>query len=116
MKMKTSCIHSSNTLLSEKFTMNGDNFSNEPSSKSSRAGKKWLAFFYGLGLACGLIFSSWWLAQTFQKPSPVSDSPQPVAATAPSDVLHATGAWGTLMAETIYTEKPAHFRQLSPRR
>lgn len=94
--------------------MTDNNSSNEPGGNSSRVGKTWLAFFYGLGLACGLIFSSWWLAQTFQPSAPPSSSPTPTAATTPSDAFHVSGPWGKLMIETIYTEKPAHFIDAVP--
>lgn len=101
-------------MQSTRNILSGNHPSNEPSGNSSRAGKAWLAFFYGLGLACGLIFSSWWLARTFQIPAQVSGSPPPAAEMDPSDELHASGSWGTLKVETIYTEKPAHFIDVAP--
>jgi hypothetical protein len=94
--------------------MIGNNFSNESSGKTSHAGKKWLVFIHGLGLACGLILSSWFLARTFQTPAPLSSAPSVAPLVDSSDAFHASGPWGTLMVETIYTEKPAHFIDVAP--
>lgn len=94
--------------------MTGNNSSNEPCGNSSRVGKPWLAFFHGLGLACGLILSSWWLARTFQTPAQVTPSAPPVTTVDPSDPVHVSGPWGSLQVETIYTEKPAHFIDVAP--
>jgi hypothetical protein len=94
--------------------MTGNNSSFESSGMTSHAGKKWLAFIHGLGLACGLILSSWFLARTFQTPAPLSSAPSVTPLVDPSDSFHASGPWGTLMVETIYTEKPAHFIDVAP--
>lgn len=84
------------------------------SSSSSRAGKKWIAFFHGLGLACGLILSSWLIANYFRDSERVSNHSPDVSATDRPDALHVRGPWGNLMVETIYTEKPAHFIDVAP--
>jgi hypothetical protein len=101
-------------MQSTRNILSGNHSSNEPGGNSSRAGKAWLAFFYGLGLACGLIFSSWWLARTFQIPAQASSSPPPAADMDSSDGLQVSGSWGTLKVETIYTEKPTHFIDVAP--
>lgn len=100
--------------LAHDIRMIDNNFSNESSGESSRAGKKILTFIHGLGLACGLILSSWFLARTFQTTAPVSSAPSVAPLEDPSDAFHASGPWGTLMVETIYTEKPAHFIDVAP--
>lgn len=100
--------------LTRDILMIDNNFSNKSSGNSLRAGKKWLAFIHGLGLACGLILSSWFLARAFQTPAPVSSIPSVAPLADPSDAFHTSGPWGTLMVETIYTEKPAHFIDVAP--
>ena len=94
--------------------MSCKNSSNNPTENSSCLGKTWFAFFYGLGLACGLIVSSWWLAQKFLTPTAVSISPITGSTSAPLNAEHISGPWGKLMVETIYTEKPAHFIDVAP--
>jgi hypothetical protein len=100
--------------LARDIHMIDNNFSNESSGKSSRAGKKILTFIHGLGLACGLILSSWFLARTFQTTAPVASAPSVAPLEDPSDAFHASGPWGMLMVDTIYTEKPAHFIDVAP--
>jgi hypothetical protein len=90
------------------------NSSNYLTDNSSCSGKSWFAFFYGLGLACGLIVSSWWLAQKLLTPTAVSASPLTGADSVPLNALHMSGSWGRLRVETIYTEKPAHFIDVAP--
>lgn len=91
------------------------NLPNRRDSSSSRAGKKWIAFFHGLGLACGLILSSWLIVNHFRKSEDVSSHTPDVSVTDRPDALHVRGPWGNLMVETIYTEKPAHFIDVAPK-
>ncbi len=86
--------------------MNEDNRQVDQCMKNKRS---WLAFFHGLGLACGLITSSWWIARQL---SVSSQNVDPLTVTPISELRDEndlTGPWGILRAETIYTEKPAHF-------
>jgi hypothetical protein len=90
------------------------NIPNRSSGKSSHVARKWMAFFHGLGLACGLILSSGLIVKYFREPAPGS-SHSPVAPVANrSGVLQVSGPWGNLQVETIYTEKPAHFIDAAP--
>lgn len=94
--------------------MHYPHFSDRTHDTTSDSGRKWLAFFYGLGLACGLVFSSWWLAGKFRESQGASTSQVIKEAIYQTDAVHLTGPWGTLMVETIYTEKPAHFIDVAP--
>lgn len=100
--------------LARDILMTGNISSNNSSGNSSHAGKTWIAFFHGLGLACGLILSSWWLARSLQAPAPVSSASPPASVADSSDTRHLSGPWGKLQVETIYTEKPAHFIDVAP--
>ncbi len=90
------------------------NLSNRRTSSSSLVSKKWIAFFHGLGLACGLILSSWLIVNYFRDSERVSNHSPDVSVTDRPDALHVRGPWGNLMVETIYTEKPAHFIDVAP--